>query len=75
MENPNKQGKVTKRANQYLKFTNLGLQLVVTLALAGAGGYFIDQWIGWKFPVFLLLFLMIALAGSIYLLIKRTSDE
>ncbi len=75
MEEPNKPGKVTQHANQYLKFANLGLQLVVTLAIAGAGGYYMDKRIGWQFPVFLLLFLMIALAGSIYLLIKRISDE
>lgn len=72
---PSKPGKVTQRANQYLKYTSLGLQLVITLALAGVGGYYLDSWIGWQFPVFLLLFLLIALGGSIYLLIKRTSDE
>ena len=70
-----KKGKATQRANQYLKYTSLGLQMVITIAIAGLGGYYLDQWIGWVFPVFLLLFIMLALGGSIYLLIKRTSDE
>lgn len=75
-EKPNsRKDKATRRANQYLKYTSLGLQLVITLALAGVGGYFLDQWIGWIFPVFMLLFIMVALAGSIYLIIKGTSNE
>ncbi|MEJ2004428.1 MAG: AtpZ/AtpI family protein [Cyclobacteriaceae bacterium] len=49
--------------------------MLVTLAIAGVGGYFLDQWIGWQFPLFLLLFILVALGGSIYLLIKATSDE
>jgi len=63
--------RTSKQVNTFLKYTSLGLQLVLTLALAGALGYFIDSRIGWKFPVFLLVFIMAALAGSIYLLIKR----
>lgn len=63
--------KTSKQVNNFLKYTGLGLQMVVTLALAGALGYYIDTLIGWKFPVFLLVFLMGALAGTIYLLIKR----
>jgi hypothetical protein len=70
-----KKSKTTRRTNQYLRYTSLGLQLLITLAIAGIGGYFLDQWIGWQFPVFLLLFIMVALAGSIYLLIKGTSNE
>ncbi len=62
------------RVNEFLKYTGLGLQLVITLAIAGGIGYFIDQWIGWQFPLFLLLLIMAALAGSIYLLIKRTNE-
>lgn len=60
--------------NSFLKYTSLGLQLLLTLAAAGGLGYFIDTRIGWQFPGFLLLFLMIALAGSIYLLIKQTNE-
>lgn len=60
------------RANDFLKYTSLGLQLVISLAIAGVLGYYIDQWLGWQFPAFLLLFIMLTLAGQIYLLIKRT---
>ncbi len=63
--------KTSKQVNTFLKYTGLGLQLVITLALGGGLGYYVDSLIGWKFPVFLLLFLMAALAGSIYLLVRR----
>jgi hypothetical protein len=74
-EDPNQQQpSPPSRVNEFLKYTSLGLQLVITLAIAGGLGYYIDQWIGWQFPVFLLLLIMAALAGSIYLLIKRTNE-
>ncbi len=63
--------KTSKQVNTFLKYTGLGLQLVITLGLAGGLGYYIDTLIGWKFPVLLLVFLMAALAGCIYLLINR----
>jgi undecaprenyl pyrophosphate phosphatase UppP len=62
------------RVNDFLKYSSLGLQLVISLAIAGVLGYYIDQWIGWQFPVFLLLLVMLTLTGQIYLLIKRTND-
>ncbi len=65
--------KTSRQVNSFLKYTGLGLQMVITLALAGALGYYIDSLIGWKFPVFMLVFLMSALAGTIYLLIKRSN--
>lgn len=63
--------KASKQVNAFLKYTSLGLQMVITMALAGGLGYWIDSLIGWQFPVFLLLFIMGSLTGIIYLLIKR----
>lgn len=63
--------KPSKQVNTFLKYTGLGLQMVLTLAVAGGIGYYLDTLIGWKFPVLLLVFLMAALTGTIYLLIKR----
>lgn len=61
----------SKQVNTFLKYTGLGLQMVLTLAVAGGLGFYLDTLIGWKFPVLLLVFVMVALTGMIYLLIKR----
>lgn len=63
-----------KSYNTFLKYSSLGLQLVITLALAGGLGYWIDQKLGFRFPVFLLTFLIIALTGSLYLLYKNLQE-
>jgi hypothetical protein len=63
--------KASKQVNSFLRYTSLGLQIVITLAVAGGLGFWIDSRIGWQFPVFLLLFLITALIGVIYLLIKQ----
>jgi len=72
-EKPSNQ-KERKSYNTFLKYSGLGLQMVVTLGLAGALGYWIDQSIGIKFPVFLLTFLIISLIGSLFILIKSLQD-
>ena len=70
-EKPSSQ-KEPKSYNTFLKYTSLGLQMVITLAIAGALGFWIDTSLKFEFPVFLLTFIMGALGGIIYLLIKNT---
>ena len=63
--------KEQKPYNTFLKYTSLGLQMVITIALAGAIGYWIDSSLGIQFPAFLLSFIILSLAGIIILLIKN----
>jgi len=72
-EKPSNQ-KEQKSYNSFLKYSGLGLQMVITLGLAGAFGYWIDQSLGLQFPAFLLTFLIFALIGTLYLLIKNLQD-
>lgn len=64
-----------KQYNVFLKYTGLGLQLCVTIGVAGWLGYMLDQKLGFKFPAFLLSFIIIALVGSLYMLIKNLPKE
>lgn len=72
-EKPSSQ-KEQKPYNTFLKYTSLGLQMVITLGLAGALGFWLDQSLGFQFPVFLLTFIILALVGTLYLLIKNLQD-
>jgi len=49
--------------------------MVVTIGVMVYLGYKIDSWLGIKFPVFLLLFTISALAGLIYKLIKSVEQD
>lgn len=67
--------KKSRQDKPFLKYTSLGLQMVITLAIAGWLGYLLDEKLSFQFPVFLLLFIFSALAGSIYMLIKNLPKD
>jgi hypothetical protein len=70
---PNKK---PSRYNSYLRYSGLGLQLLLTLAVCGWLGYKADQYVGNKYPIFMLLLGFIGFAGimvQIYRSINRPS--
>jgi predicted MFS family arabinose efflux permease len=44
--------------------------MLITIGVATFAGIWLDGRIGWKFPLFTLLFLMGSFAGTLYLLYK-----
>lgn len=74
-EIPSEKKKVKKQYNSYLKYTGLAMQMVVTIGVAGYIGYWLDQQIGWRFPVLLMLFVLGALFGIIYGIIRSSKEE
>ncbi|MGK7389318.1 MAG: AtpZ/AtpI family protein [Candidatus Cyclobacteriaceae bacterium M2_1C_046] len=72
---PEKKKKREKSVNTYLRYSGLAIQMVVTIGMAGFAGFWIDRQIGWRFPLFLLLFIILALVGIIYGIIKSSKDE
>lgn len=59
----------------YLKFTGIAFEMVATIGVATYGGYLLDAFLNLKFPLFLLSFAMLSLAGSLYLLYKRLPGD
>jgi hypothetical protein len=57
-------------SDSYLKYSGLGFQLLVTIGLGAWAGHRLDQYVGIKFPAFLLSFVLIAFAGSMYFMYK-----
>ena len=60
---PNKK---LKAYNGYLKYSSLGLQLLAAIGVFGWLGYKLDQFLGIKFPAFMLLFGFVAFGGMMY---------
>lgn len=60
---PNKK---LSRYNSYLRYSSLAIQLLVTLAVCGWLGYELDQYVGNKYPLFMLLFGFLGFGGVMY---------
>jgi len=63
-------GRRKRRQNTFIRYGGLGMQMLLTIGLAGWLGYKLDTWLSLRFPAFLLLFVLIALAGTLYKLYR-----
>ncbi|MBS0027854.1 AtpZ/AtpI family protein [Chitinophaga sp. 22321] len=70
MENPS--SRKPNNRNLLLRYAGLAFQMMTTLGLGVFAGYKLDHWIGWRFPVFLIIFSLIALAILLWQIIKDT---
>lgn len=52
--------------NSYLKYSGLAIQLLATIGVSGWIGYKIDQWLEFKYPVFMLTLGLLGFAGIMY---------
>ncbi len=62
--------KESKQSNSFLKYSSLGIQLISSIGIAGAIGYWIDSKMNLKFPVFLLGLILITFGGAMYKLYR-----
>jgi ATP synthase protein I len=64
-----------KPSNSYLRYSQLGIQLLLTIGLAAWGGYALDKKLGLKFPAFLLTFIFVAFGGSMWMLMRSLNKN
>ncbi len=74
MEKEKSTGK-QKPLNNFARFSGFGIQIVATLCLAAWGGLKLDKYFELKVPVFLIVLLLSALGGTLYLFIKQVSSD
>jgi hypothetical protein len=70
MEQEASDPKKPKPSNDFLKYSSLGIQLVVAIGLAGWLGYKLDEHLQLKFPAFLLSFVLLTFGGMMYQLYR-----
>ena len=63
-----------KPFNTYLKYSGLAIQMAVTIGAMAWLGYKIDQWLDLSYPIFLLIFVMVGFAGSLYSLVRSLNN-
>ena len=67
--------KKLKPYNNYLKYSSLAFQLLAAIAIFGWLGFKLDAYLGYKFPVFMLVFGFIAFAGMMYQLYRSIKRD
>jgi len=70
MEQEASDPKKQKPSNDFLKYSGLGLQLLAGIGLAAWLGYKLDQYLQFKFPLFLLSFVLITFSGMMFQLYR-----
>ncbi|PIQ48013.1 MAG: hypothetical protein COW03_12420 [Cytophagales bacterium CG12_big_fil_rev_8_21_14_0_65_40_12] len=64
-----------KGPNNYLKYSQLGIQLFVTIALCGWLGYKMDEWWNNGKALFVIIMIFVGSAGAFYQLYKSLPKE
>lgn len=54
----------------YARYSTMFFQMAVIIGGGVWGGYLLDQWVNWKFPVFIVVFSFVAVVAAIYYVIK-----
>ena len=62
--------KSQKPSNSFIKYSSLGLQLVVAIGAAAWLGHWLDGKLNLEFPAFLISFVFIMFGGMIYQLYR-----
>lgn len=64
-----------KGPNNYLKYSQLGIQLFVTIALCGWLGYKMDEWWNNGKALYVIIMIFVGSAGAFYQLYKSLPKE
>lgn len=62
-------------SNNYLRYSGLALQLLITIAACGWLGYKADQYFGNKYPLLMLLLGFLGFGGSLYQIYRSINRQ
>ncbi|WHZ07612.1 MAG: hypothetical protein OJF59_001365 [Cytophagales bacterium] len=61
-------------SNNFLKYSGLGIQLLLVMGVSGWIGWKTDNWLDLKFPAFLLSFVLVSFAAMMYKLYRSLNE-
>lgn len=73
MEDPSSRKKKQKPSNLLLRYAGLAFQMMATLGVAVWLGYLLDKKVDTGFPLFMIIFSLLALALLLWQIVKDTS--
>lgn len=59
-----------KSLNSYARYSSVGFQMVFIILGGTFGGFYLDKWLAWKFPVFTVVGSVLSVFLAIYFVIK-----
>jgi F0F1-type ATP synthase assembly protein I len=62
----NKKKKNKKKFDVFIRYSNLGFEMMTIIAIGTFLGFKIDQWMNNDFKVFTLVFIILSVIGSIF---------
>jgi ATP synthase protein I len=75
METAPSDPKKVKPSNAYLRYSGLGIQLLVSIGAFAWLGHWLDQSLGLTFPAFLLTLVILSFAGNMILLYRSINKD
>jgi len=69
-QSSNSNSKKKPSSNEWMRYAGLGFQLVGSIMVCIAIGYFLDKWIEPKFPIFLLTFSLLGIVVAMVMLFR-----
>jgi len=66
--------KEEKAPNNFLKYSSVGMQLLVVIGVCAWIGWKTDQYLELQFPVFMLTFIVVSLGGMMYKLYRSLNE-
>jgi len=69
MESKNKEPK--KKLDDFIRYSNLAFEMMTIMGIGTWVGWLIDRWLNMSFPIFLLVFMVLSVAGAIYQAIRK----
>lgn len=64
-----------KPVNNFLKYSGLGIQMMLSIGIAAWLGLKLDQYLQLKFPAFLLTFVFVTFGGMMYQLYRSLNKD
>ena len=67
---PENRKQIQNRVNGYARYSNLAIQMFVIIAAGTYGGFCLDKYLGWKFPLFTAVLSLLSVCTAIWYGIK-----
>lgn len=67
--------KVKRGYDSYLRFTGLGLTMALVIGVFCFGGWWLDEQVRWKYPLFTVVLSLLGIAGAMLYLFKETENK
>jgi F0F1-type ATP synthase assembly protein I len=63
--------KSKKKFDDFIRYSNLGFEMMIIIVLGTGAGIAIDRWFDFKFPIFTLVLMVLSVIGAIYQSIRK----